>query len=271
MERKRALITGASSGIGEAFAEELAVRGYSLTLVARRKNRLEDIANKLRSSYSVRVNVLTVDLSKALEVESLEKHISSLDDLSMLINNAGFGTFGKFMDVELKKHIDMVYVHNVAAIRLCKAALPNLIQREKAAVINVSSIAALLPAPNSSIYCSTKAFLTVFSEALQQELENTGVKVQALCPGFTLSSFHDTPEYKSFERGKIPKFMWMEASDVVRLSLEALGSKKTVFIPGFMNRLLVGLAKNPLVSPIMRFLVKKFRKEKNEASVKTEV
>lgn len=237
-----ALITGASSGIGEAFARQLAPKGLSLILVARREERLRALAAELEERYPIGAEVLVADLSKPADVERVERRIAELESLGLLINSAGFGVAGGFVEGDLSKHLDMIHVHVIATIRLCRVAVPGMISHRQGAIINVSSLAAF--APISTTYSATKAYLNVFSEALQAEVLGTGIKIQALCPGYTYSGFHDTPEYKGFKRSRIPKVLWMSAEDVVAQSLNALGQKRVIFIPGFKNRLVGAIVRN---------------------------
>lgn len=245
-----AFITGASSGIGAAFARQLAAQGYNLILVARRLDRLRALADELNQRESVCAEPLTADLTVPADVERLERCIAEHDSLTLLVNNAGFGTVGAFVKVPLAQHLAMIQVHIMATVRLCYAALPKMIQRRQGAIINVSSTAAFLP--TSTTYGSTKAYLNLFSEALQLELRGTGVHVQALCPGLTHTEFHDSPEFQSPDNmvQKAPKFMWMSAEDVVATSLRMLGNGSVVCVPGVANRIMAAIAHSAL-APLM--------------------
>ena len=261
-----ALITGASGGIGAAFARQLASRGYNLLLVARRESRLEELAAELRRHHRVNVEVLVADLSRSADAERVERRIASIGALALLVNNAGFGTVGYLADIDIGKHLEMVQLHVVASMRLIRVALPGMIDRGRGAVINVSSPAAFVPTPGNTTYSGTKAFLTVFSEALAAELRGTGVKVQVLVPGFTHTEFYDTPEYrrvgmKSKVESRIPGAMWMTADKLVAGSLEALERGRLLFAPGFANRLTVLLGRMGLAPLLSRVLVAGFREE----------
>jgi len=256
-EAKTALVTGASSGIGAAFARRLAADGYAVVLVARRQERLEALADELGKAQSVKAEVLPADLSKPADVERVEERIRACPALEMLVNNAGFGTMGFFADVELRKHLDMIHVHVLASVRFTHAALSGMIARHRGAVINVSSGAAYLAMPNAATYCATKMYLVTFAEALAKELANTGVRVQTVCPGFTYTEFHDTPEFTDFSRDDVSKGLWMSAEDVVGESLTALDAGRVVCIPGRKNRLLIGLQRSPLGPLLLRALAKK--------------
>lgn len=254
-----ALITGASSGIGAVFARRLAARGKNLVLVARRQEKLAALAQELEHRYSITAEILIADLSQPADIEKVEQHIAQLDNLEMLINNAGFGTGGQFVEVELDKHMAMIEVHIVATMRLCRAALPAMLSQGRGSIINVSSISAFLPVAGSVNYSASKVYLVNFSKALQAELNGTGVKVQALCPGFTYTEFHSTSEYQDFERVRIPRGFWMSSEAVVIASLRDLARNRVICIPGFINHVMIALADNEWVSPVVRAVVKKFR------------
>jgi len=154
----------------------------------------------------------------------------------------------------------MIAVHVLATVRLCHAALPGMIARGQGAIINVSSLGAFLTAPSDETYCATKAYLNVFSEVLQAELVGTGVRVQALCPGFTDMEFHDQPIYEQYHiKANIPKALWMSADEVVEQSLKALKRGHVIFIPGFKNHMLVALARSPLKSLLLQRLENNLR------------
>lgn len=249
---RTALITGASSGIGASFARQLAARGYALILVARRKERLAALAAELQNRHGICVEVMAADLSDAAAVEPIENRIAELGFLEILINNAGFGTWDMFAKSDLDKQLDMVRVHIIATMRLCRAALPRMVVRASGSIINVASIGAFLPSPRNATYNATKAYLVSFSESLQAELRGTGVQVQALCPGFTSTEFHNSPEYVGFERAQIPYWLWSSADEVVAASLRALERGKVVCIPNFKDQLLVALARSRIGALMIR-------------------
>ena len=261
-----ALITGASSGIGAAFARQMASRGHDLVLAARRLDHLEAIAAEVRQQHGVRVEVVVADLSSPAEVQRVERHIAGSRSVDLLINNAGFGTVGYFGEIDLDKQLEMIQVHLVASVRLTRAVLPGMISAGRGAIINVSSPAAFIPTPGNATYSGTKAFLTAFSEALAAELRGTGVKVQVLVPGFTHTGFYDTPEFrrvgmKSKVESRIPGTMWMTADELVAGSLKALERDRLLCTPGFANRLMVVLGRMGLAPLLSRVLVAGFRRE----------
>lgn len=236
-----AAITGASSGLGEVFARKLAARGYDLLLVARREAKLQTLASELASEHGVAAEALRADLSFDDDVSRLEHRLASERDLALLVNDAGFGLSGSFTSVDVEASLRMVQVHVVAPVRLTRAALPAMLARGRGAVINVSSIAAFLPSAGNVVYSATKASLISFSECLALELAGTGVKVQALCPGFTRTGFYGTVEFRGTGAPPLPEFMWGTAEAVVEASLRALEGRRVVVVPGLVNKLSVAL------------------------------
>lgn len=250
LPRGRALITGASSGIGEAYARKLAAQGFDLTLVARRAERLAALAAELSAAHGIAAEALPADLADDQGIERVARYIERRNDLVLLINNAGFGTRGNFIEVELASQLDMIRVHVIASVTLCRAALPGMMARGSGAIINVSSIAAFFPSGGGATYTATKAYLNNFSEALAAEVEGTGVRVQALCPGFTYSGFHDTLEYTGFDRKQVPDALWMSAEQVVDESLAALTGSRVIVVPGRQYRGIMLAINSPLRSQI---------------------
>jgi uncharacterized protein len=235
-----AVITGASAGIGAEFARRLAQDGYNLVLVARRAERLQSLAQEIlaeaaRTSRPVAIEILPADLADPDALKQVESRIAAIPDLALLVNNAGFGTGGKFAGVAIEPEVDMVKVHILATMRLSRAALPVLIQRGHGGIINVSSIASFLPGPNAITYSASKAFLNSFTLGLQDELNGTGVRTQVLCPGYTYSEFHDRI---GFNRSRIPSFLWMQSGPVVDESLQGLREGRTMVVPGSLNKLI---------------------------------
>jgi short-subunit dehydrogenase len=241
-----AVITGASSGIGEAFARRLAREGYNVVLVARRQEKLDALAEDLKKRHAVSAQSVVADLSKEDDINRVADMLSDMSDagrLDLLVNNAGFGTTGNFIKQTLKDQNDMINLHVTATMRLTRAALPGMIQRRRGGIVNVASIAGWFPLPGNVNYSATKRYIITFSEALQTELMESGVFVQALCPGFTYSEFHDTAPFRTsgFRRDSTPPFMWQTADQVVMASLNTLGTGDATVIPGIHNRALTSL------------------------------
>jgi short-subunit dehydrogenase len=249
-----AFITGASSGIGETFARELAHRGYNLVLLARREALLRALADELQREHSILAEPLVADLSDPAGLERAAIRVADIPDLDLLVNNAGFGGAGFFADSDPQDDLRMIRVHVEASVRLARAALPGMIERGFGGVINVSSLAALFPAAGNHTYGATKAYLKFFSESLGYELSGKGVRVQALCPGFTYTEMHNQGSGKSRSGfTSLPRILWLNPRDVVAESLQGLREGKAVVIPGRVYRVLVTLLDNPLVRPLARF------------------
>ena len=255
-ESQTAVITGASSGIGAAFARSLARRGYNLILTARRENRLKALADQLQARHGINVEIILADLTNREDITQLQNRLRDDASITMLINNAGFGLGRKFTDTELEHHLDMIDVHITAAVRLMHTVLPGMIARKRGDIINVASVAGLLPHIMSPLYGSTKSFLIAFSESFQTFLKEYDIHVQALCPGFTVTEFHDGPEFADFNRASIRKSMWLSADDVVEQSLAALGRRRSVFVPGWRYRLMVWLLRPRFMSFVGRRMAK---------------
>ena len=236
--RPLAAITGASSGIGETFARKLAARGYRLLLIARRRDRLEALARELDGE------ALAADLTDEAQAAAVEERLRAEPDLELLVNNAGFGTVGRFFDLDLEPSLRMHRLHVMATVRLAHAALAGMTRRGRGGVINVSSVAGFMRGPGNVSYCSTKAWMNAFTECLDLELKSIGsrVKVQALCPGFTHSEFHDTA---GIDPARIPRSLWLSADEVVEASLRGLDRGKLFVVPGWRYKVIVKLL--PLV------------------------
>lgn len=262
MATRRALITGASSGIGAAFARRLAARQHDLTLVARRRDRLETLAGELHQAHGVAVNILIADLATEEGIAVVETAIATMAQLDLLINNAGFGVPGAVAEVDPARLEAMIRVHDIATVRLCRAALPVMTARRAGALINVSSVVAFLPSPGTAVYAASKTFLNAFSRALAMEVASSGVRIQALCPGLTHSGFHDTPDYHDFSRESIPRFLWMTADAVVNAALRQLPRGGVICIPGWQNKTMVRVMNSPL-APVLTKIVARSRRRQD--------
>ncbi len=230
-----AFITGASAGIGKAFARRLASEGYNLILHGRREPQLKSLCEELHSRHGITAEYVIAELSNPIDLHALEERMRTIPDLTLLVNNAGFGTIQSFENEDIGRLDAMIQTHITAPARLMHAVLPRMLDRRQGAIINVSSVAGFLVSPGS-LYCATKAALTNLSESLDLQVRDKGVRVQALCPGFTRSEFHqrmgvDTSGdfFKNF----------MSAEQVVDASLRALKRGKVVCIPGLRYKLAV--------------------------------
>ena len=239
-ERPLAAITGASSGIGATFARKLAP-DHDLLLIARRLDRLKELATQLEERHGTHSECIEADLTQEREVATLAEKLAANERLILLVNNAGFGTPGRFWEADLATQEAMHKLHVMATLKLTHAALRNMVARDSGAVVNVSSVAAFIRSARSASYCATKSWMAVFTEALYLELRSvrSNVAVQALCPGFTYSEFHDVAGLD--RRGLAPAAFWLSAEEVVDASLDGLRRGKLFVIPGWRYRVLTSL------------------------------
>lgn len=229
-----ALVTGASAGLGTEFCRQLADRCDVIIAVARRADRLASLADELADRAEV--HAIEAELLAVEGVAAAMEALRQKGPVDMLVNNAGFSTFGNFPGLPIQGQRDMVNLHIDATVTLCRAAIPYMRELGGGSIINVSSLGAFMPGKGLAVYGATKAFLNYFSLALQQEVAADGIHVQALCPGFTRTEFHDGMARDGFDPGRVPGELWMESADVVRESLAALGDGNVVVIPGEGNR-----------------------------------
>jgi uncharacterized protein len=235
--RPLALVTGASAGIGKEFCSQLAAAGYDLLVAARDAARLEALRRDLEEKHAVSVDVFPADLSLDDDVTRLVGLVAASPRLEVLVNNAGFGTLGTLANASPSQQEAMLRLHVLAPMRLSQAAVPVLLSNGRGGIVNVSSVASFLFSAGNVNYCATKAYLTNFSEGLGAELRGTGVRVQALCPGFTRSEFHGRMEV---DVSALPGWMWLSASQVVRASLRNLRrAGPVVCVPTLRYKLMV--------------------------------
>jgi short-subunit dehydrogenase len=261
--KRRVLITGASSGIGEACAREWARRGWNLVLTARRSDRLEALAQALATEHGCEAVVLAVDLADPLApvqlVDALVEHGLHIDGL---INNAGYGVPGNYLSVPWRTHADFLRVLLWAPTELSYLLLPGMRERGYGRIVNVASLAGLVPpTAGHTLYGATKSYLIRFSQSLAQEVASAGIHVTALCPGFTYTEFHDVNGMRS-RVSQLPRYLWMDAATVAREAFEAVEAGRVVHIPGRINRVLAGLAKylpEPLALALTQRQARKFR------------
>ena len=232
-----ALVTGASSGIGADIARELAERGHGVTLVARREDRLTALAEEIQAKRHVRAEVIGCDLSDQSARERLVAEIRERGlEVSVLVNNAGFGTAGRFQDLELDGELNMVRTNVEAVVHLCGEYVPAMVARGEGAVLNVASTAAFQPLARQSTYSASKAFVLSFTEVLSSDLKGTGVTATALCPGPVKTEFTD--QHAGFDAAaSTPDFLWMSAEDCARAAVKGLERGKRVVVPGVGNRI----------------------------------
>ena len=233
-----ALVTGASSGLGSIFAHKLAQRGYELILVARRRDKLEALADELQAEHNCKAEVMVADLADDEQRQAVAERIAAEENFEFLVNNAGFGLKPLFYESDLTGQMNMARLHVLAIAHLTHAALPGMVKRDRGYIINVSSVAGFLHSPSNVMYCSTKAWINSFSLGLDAELAGRGVYVQALCPGFTYSEFHDVMEV---DRETVPKKWWLYPEFVVEDSFRTLEAhpRKVICIPSFRYKFMV--------------------------------
>ncbi len=236
MEHGRALITGASSGIGAALARVFAGHGHDVILVARRQDRLEALASELSSSFKVRATCITADLADPSGPRRVYDAVADERlDVDYLVNNAGVGLYGKFAVTDLHAELAMIQLNVTSLVELTKRFLPAMVQRRRGRILNVASTAAFVPGPWMSIYYATKAFVLSFSGAIDYELEPSGITVTTLCPGPTQSEFKVRA---GSERSRLFEAFVMDASTVARAGYDGMMRGKTVVVPGARNKLI---------------------------------
>ncbi|MDT5095693.1 MAG: uncharacterized protein QOH60_5056 [Mycobacterium sp.] len=251
-EDRVALITGASSGIGEAIARELARRRYRLVLVARREEVLEALADRLRG----RALPLTADLSSRTERAALPARVAELGvSVDILVNNAGLSTIGPVAKADPDKELNLVEVDVAAVVDLTCRFLPGMVERRRGAVLNVASVAAFGPAPGQASYGAAKAFVLSYTEALRGELRGSGVTATALCPGPVKTGFGEAAGVSDeFFEAALPSVLWQTADQVARAGIDGLAAGKGVVVPGGFNRaagVLYRLAPRDLIVPFL--------------------
>jgi short-subunit dehydrogenase len=242
--KRTALVTGASAGIGEAFARAYARRGMNLVLTARREDRLEKLALELGREHGCQSIVLPADLSRPDAPHDLFVATSAAGaKVDVLVNNAGYGVGGHYQHRGWRQHADFIQVMVTAVAHLVHLYLPDMIERGHGRVINVASVSGLLPGSKGhTLYGAAKSFLIKFSESLSLELAGTGVNVTATCPGLTYSEFHDVLGNRA-QVSKFPRLAWMDADEVVEASIAACERRDPVYVAGRVNQALAGLTK----------------------------
>jgi short-subunit dehydrogenase len=245
MDRRLALVTGASAGIGAALARTLAARGYDLALTARRRERLETLADEVRLRFGVEALVLPEDLADPAAPARLLAAVEAAGrDVDVLVNNAGYGLPGVFAETGWQEQADFLQVLLHAPTELVHRTLPGMTERRFGRILNVASLAGLLPgARGHTLYAATKAYLVRFSQSLHLETRAQGVHVSALCPGFTWSEFHDVNGTRDLTRKATPDWLWMGADEVAEAGIEALEANRPVCVPGAPNKAIAALGR----------------------------
>ncbi|WP_333805796.1 SDR family NAD(P)-dependent oxidoreductase [Phenylobacterium sp.] len=245
MDRRLALVTGASAGIGAALARSLAARGYDLALTARRRERLDALADEVRLRFGVEALVLPDDLADPAAPGRILAAVDAAGrDVDALINNAGYGLPGVFVETGWQEQADFLQVMLHAPTELSHRVLAGMTERRFGRILNVASLAGLLPGTRGhTLYAATKAYLVRFSQSLHLESRPLGVHVSALCPGFTWSEFHDVNGTRDLARQSTPAWLWMGADEVAEVGVEALEANRPVCVPGAPNKAIAALAK----------------------------
>lgn len=254
----RAVVTGASSGIGEALATELAARGHSLIVVARRTDLMEALAAKLTAAHGVQVEVRGIDLSDRDARQALVTELAERD-ISILCNNAGIATFGPIAELDPDYERAQVELNAVAVHDLTLAVLPGMIARGVGGILITGSAAGNSPVPNNATYAATKAFANTFSESLRGELRGTGVHVTLLAPG-PVRTEDPAPEDMSIVDKMVPDFFWISSEYTAKLSLDALAANKMRVVPGILGKTMSvanGYSPRAIVAPIVGAFYKK--------------
>jgi short-subunit dehydrogenase len=252
-----ALITGASAGIGREFARQLAGRARSMILVARRDERLIELAHQLQRDHpKLVVHVRRVDLG---DLEQVRQFLQSLDsdklEIDFLINNAGLGDSGAFADSDPDRDKEMTIVNVATLTLITRHLLPSMIATSRGAILNVSSSAGFLPIPLSAVYAATKAYVTSFSEALRAELHGTGINVCALCPGPVATEFQQVAKREGVQPDIGPQFLVVTVEHVVRDALTAIEADRPIVIPGFAMKTLMLIARL-MPMPVLRWVAR---------------
>jgi len=234
---KTVLITGASAGIGYEFSRVFAANGYDLVLVSRNRPRLEAVAGAMQNRYAVRATVMAADLAEANAPRELHDAVVSAGiDLQVLVNNAGFGTCGKFTEIETGRHLELIQLNITSLTELCKLFGAAMVKKRSGRILNVASTAAFQAGPYMSTYYASKAYVLLLSEALHQEFAPEGVTVTVLCPGPTRTEFFERSAMLDTPLAQSPHMM--KAADVARAGFEGLMQGKRLVIPGVINKLL---------------------------------
>lgn len=251
-QKGTAVITGGSSGIGAEYARQLAGQGYDIVITGRREDKLKALCAEITGTYSVECNYRLAELSDPVELLALEKYLADLEHPAVLVNNAGFGTGKQFTDQSADDLESMIRVHDIASVRLTRAVLPGMMDRNQGAVIFVSSVASIFAGSTDPIYSASKVFLNYLAQSLNIAYCGNGIRFQSLLPGFTTSDFHHKMGQKEQYDSK---YKFMSAHKVVEISLKKLNRNRVIVIPGLRNRilaLLIRLIPNGLKTALLK-------------------
>lgn len=263
-QNKTAVITGATSGIGAAYASKFAQLGYDLIITGRRKEKIEGVAKQIQQEYNVNVEIILAELSEMQDIKKVIDFIKE-KEIEVLVNNAGFGVKSLYQVSELSVMEQLVKVNVFAPMELIHAILPGMVKRDRGTIINISSESVYMIIPQNAIYSGAKAFLKSFTEGLHMDLMDTGVKVMAVCPGLTHNDLHEKmgmDKSRQINRGQIK---WMSPEDVGDISLKDLKKGKVICIPGNHTKILTHLLnimpRKSYYNFMYNFSCKNFRKK----------
>jgi uncharacterized protein len=252
-----ALITGASGGLGATFAQELASRGMNTILVARSTDKLQNLASELTAKYQQRNNFIALDLVPAGAAATLANKVAEKGlQVDLLVNNAGFATYGNFETIELQRDRDQVLLNIATLVDLCHIFIPQMLERKSGSIINLASVVGFQPVPYMTVYAASKAFVLSFSEGLWAEYGDRGIRVLALCPGATATSFHEVAGQPVPDRISTPQ-------EVVIAGLKALERQQSYVIPGWVNFFLSGIVPRLLPRKMTTMVAKGMMKPKS--------
>lgn len=242
MDFERALVTGASSGIGAAIARGLAAQGVDLVLVARRRDQLAALARELRQAHGVAVDALVADLTDPDDLAVVEARlVTGIDPVDLLVNNAGVGSVGPFAETDPGRLQTQIALNVASLVQLTRAVLPRLLDAGHGGILDVSSIGGAQPVPRMAVYAATKAFVTSFTEALHEEVRGSGVHVTVLCPGLTRTPFVAAADAESAAE-RLPGVLWSRAEDVAAAGIAGVRRGRAVVVPGRINQLATTLS-----------------------------
>jgi uncharacterized protein len=245
MTRRLCLVTGASAGIGQAFARIFASHGYDIALTARRAERLEQLAEEIRLRYGVETLAIPTDLASSAATDHLLETLAANGrEVDALVNNAGYGIRGDYAATNWEDERAFLQVMLIAVCELTHKLLPGMLERRFGRIVNVASLAGLAPGiPGRTLYAATKSFLVKFSESLHLEARDQGVHVSALCPGFTFSEFHDVNQTREAISRSTPEWLWLGADEVAAAGYEAVEANRIICVPGAPSKAIAALAK----------------------------
>lgn len=261
---KTALITGASAGIGAAFAKSFAAKGANLVLTARREDRLRALGDELEAAHGVKVRAVAADLADPLAPDEIAAVLTAdAVEIDILVNNAGYGLPGYFVDCDWRDHRDFLEVMVASYAHLTHLFLPGMLERKYGRIIQVASVAGIVPgSAGHTLYGAAKGFLVSFAQSVAAECLETGVTCSALCPGFTYSEFHDVNDTRPLV-SQLPNYMFMQARPVVEGAIDAMEKGHVVYVPGLWNKFVAWLIKalpRPWAASVVRAQSAKFRR-----------